>query len=150
MFGRMKGGMSGSMKCAIVVMGVVAFGLVPRADLAQDGPVRRIVGTWRARTPDGPREVVVRPDSSASYGEDTVRWRLMGDSLYLAFGDEWVGYVIQVKGTQLTISGGDLEDPMTLKRVGPATARPDSVPLPAAPPWPPKKPPATTRDRPAR
>jgi hypothetical protein len=139
MFGRMKHG--------ILVMGLTALALVPHINGAQDGPVRRIVGTWRAQTPDGPREVVVRADSSASYGEETVRWRLLGDSLFLAFGDEWVGYVIRVKGSQLTISGGDLEDPMTLKRVGPPTARPDSVAVPPAPPWPPKKPPALVRDR---
>ncbi len=131
--------MFGAMRHRIVVICAVALALVPRANLAQDGPVRRIVGTWRAQTPDGPREVVVRADSSASYGQDTVRWRLVGDSLFLAFRDEWVGYVIQVKGSRLTISGGDLEDPMTLKRVGPATARPDTVPVPPAPPWPPKK-----------
>jgi hypothetical protein len=137
------------MKCGLIVTCVTVLGLVPRPNVAQDGPVRRIVGTWRAQTPDGPREVVVRADSSASYGEDTVRWRLVGDSLFLAFGDEWVGYVIEVKGSRLTISGGDLEDPMTLKRIGPPTARPDSVPVPPAPPWPPKKTPAAARGQPA-
>jgi hypothetical protein len=119
---------------------VTVLALAPRANFAQARPGRGIVGTWRAETPDGPREVVVRPDSSASYGEDTVRWRLFGDSLFLAFGDEWVGYVIAVKGSRLVISGGDLEDPMTLKRVGPARPRPDSIPLPPAPPLEHKKP----------
>jgi hypothetical protein len=141
--------MFGGMKRGLVVACVAALGLVPRANFAQDGPVRHIVGTWRAQTPEGPREVVVRSDSSASYGEDTVRWRLVGDSLFLAFGDEWVGYVIELKGSRLTISGGDLEDPMTLKRIGPATARPDSVPVPPPPPWPPSKPAAAGRGRPA-
>ena len=84
--------MFGPMKYRVAAVGAVAvLMLVPRLELAQDGPVRHIVGTWRAQTPDGPREVVVRADSSASYGEDTVRWRLLGDSLFLAFGDVWVG-----------------------------------------------------------
>jgi hypothetical protein len=104
------------------------------AALAQGRPPRGITGTWRAQTAEGPREVVVRPDSSASYGEETVRWRLLGDSLYLAFGDEWVGYLISARGSQLTVSGGDLEEPMQLKRVGPPTPRPDTIPVPAAPP----------------
>lgn len=108
--------------------------LVASGDSFGQSAPPRITGTWRAQTPDGPREVVVRPDSSASYGEETVRWRLFADSLYLAFGDEWVGYVIQVKGSQLTISGGDLEEPMTLKRIGPPTPRPDSIPVPPPPP----------------
>jgi hypothetical protein len=111
---------------------VTALSMTPRLISAQSRP--RITGTWRAQTPEGPREVVVRPDSSASYGEETVRWRLLADSLYLAFGDEWVGYVIAVKGSELTISGGDLEEPMKLKRVGPHTPRPDSIPVPDPPP----------------
>lgn len=63
-----------------------------------------------------------------------MRWRLAGDSLYLAFGDEWVAYRISVRGSNLTVSGGDLEEPMKLKRIGPARPRPDSIPLPPAPP----------------
>jgi len=35
---------------------------------------------------------------------------------------------------KLTISGGDLEKPVTLKRVGPPTARPDTLTIPDAPP----------------
>ena len=116
-----------------VVTLVTAFSLIPQHTFGQSRP-RSITGTWRAQTPEGPREVVVRLDSSASYGEETVRWRLMADSLYLAFGDEWVGYVIAVKGTELTISGGDLEEPMKLKRIGPPTPRPDGIPVPDAPP----------------
>lgn len=108
----------------------------------------RIVGTWRAETPEGPREVVIRPDSSASYGEETVRWRLVADSVYLAFGDEWVGYVLSFKGDRMTVSGGDLEEAMILKRAGPPTPRPDSIPVPPAPPMsrPVPKVPAATAD----
>jgi hypothetical protein len=116
-----------------LVMLITLPGLSPEHAAAQSRP-RSIAGTWRAQTPEGPREVVVRPDSSASYGDETVRWRLVGDSLYLAFGDEWVGYVISARGTQMTVSGGDLEEPMKLKRVGPPTPRPDSIPVPPPPP----------------
>ncbi len=112
---------------------VLVVSLASLPSFAQDKPPR-ILGTWRAKTPDGPKEVIVRADSSASYGDETVRWRLIADSLYLAFGDEWVGYVVRVKGSELTISGGDLEDPVTLRRIGPPSPRPDSIPVPPAPP----------------
>jgi hypothetical protein len=112
-------------------MVIVSLATLP--GFAQDKPPR-ILGTWRAKTPDGPKEVIVRADSSASYGDETVRWRLVGDSLYLAFGDEWVGYVVRVKGNDLTISGGDLEDPVTLRRLGPPSPRPDGIPVPPPPP----------------
>ncbi len=128
-----KGYVSAMARLFPLVTLVTAFSVVPQLTFAQSRPAR-ITGTWRAQTPEGPREVVVRPDSSASYGEETVRWRLVADSLYLAFGDEWVGYVIAVKGSELTISGGDLEEPMKLKRVGPPTPLPDGTPVPDPPP----------------
>jgi hypothetical protein len=77
-----------------------------------------ITGTWQADTPDGPQTVVVRADSSASFGEETVRWRVSADTVYIQFGDEWVGYNFELDGDLLTLSGGDLEEPITLRRVG--------------------------------
>jgi len=91
-------------------------------------------GTWQAKTPDGPQIVVVRADSSASFGDETVRWRIVADSIFLALGDEWTVYNFVLRGRKLTLSGGDLEEPIELERVGPPTPRPDSVAVPPAPP----------------
>ena len=93
-----------------------------------------ITGTWRAETPDGPQNVIVRPDSSASLGDETVRWRVVDDSIHIALGDEWMVYAYQIARSTLTLSGGDLEEPMELHRVGPPTPRPEGVPVPHAPP----------------
>jgi len=93
-----------------------------------------LAGTWNAETPEGPRTVIIRGDSSASYGDETVRWRVIGDSIHIAFGDEWMVYRYQIKGNRLTLSGGDLEDPITLKRTGPPSPRPTGVAVPPAPP----------------
>ena len=99
-----------------------------------------ILGTWQADLKDrdrkdAPRTVVVRSDSSASYGTETVRWRIQAahDSVSLALGGEWVTYGFKLKATKLTLSGGDLDKPITLSRVGPPTARPDSIPIPPDP-----------------
>lgn len=97
-----------------------------------------IHGTWKfdlkqGDKKPGPRTVIVRPDSSASYGAETVRWRIVGDSLALALGGEWVSYRLRVKDRRLTLSGGDLTDPVTFELVGPPTPRPDSVPIPPDP-----------------
>ncbi len=91
-------------------------------------------GIWRAETPDGPQEIIVRPDSSASFGEEIVRWRLQGDSVHLAIGGEWMVYKFAIRRNTLTLSGGDLEDPLDLQRVGPPTPRPEGVEVPPAPP----------------
>jgi hypothetical protein len=94
----------------------------------------KLDGTWRAETPDGPQTVIVRADSSASFGDETVRWRIVADSIFIALGDEWMVYNFVLRGRTLTLSGGDLEEPIELERVGPPSARPDSIPVPPAPP----------------
>ena len=82
---------------------------------------------------DGPKTVMIRADSSASWGKETVRWRLREDQIMIALGGEWETYKLKLKGNRLTLSGGDLTDPITLKRVGPATPRPANVPVPPDP-----------------
>lgn len=98
-----------------------------------------IEGTWEVSLRDQnrrdvPRTVIVRADSSASWGEEHVRWRMVaGPKIMLAIGGEWEIYDVRVRGSQLTLSGGDLPDPVTLRKVGPATPRPAAVPVPADP-----------------
>jgi hypothetical protein len=105
---------------------------------AQAAAKGSLIGTWtfdlkQGPKKEGPRIVIVRQDSSASYGTQTVRWRLLGDSLALALGGEWVNYKLKLKGKRLTLSGGDLTEPVTFDLVGPPTPRPDSVEVPPDP-----------------
>jgi hypothetical protein len=102
--------------------------------LASQASLPDLSGTWRVETPDGPQEVVIRADSSASFGEDTVRWRLVADSIHIALGDEWMVYGYALRGRKVTLSGGDLEDPMELERVGPPTPLAEGVEIPPPPP----------------
>ncbi len=77
---------------------------------------------------------MVRSDSSAQFGDQVARWRVVGDSLWLTLGDGvWQVYGMKLDREKLTLSGGDLEKPVTLRRVGPPTARADSVAIPPAP-----------------
>jgi hypothetical protein len=96
-----------------------------------------VAGTWQLEKgkvkAEGPKTVVIRTDSSASWGKETVRWRLKTDQIMIALGGEWEIYQLKVKGERMTLSGGDLTDPITLRRVGPPTARPDSIPIPPDP-----------------
>jgi hypothetical protein len=105
---------------------------------AQSGPGQRrarLEGDWQAKTDDGIRHIMVRPDSSAQFGDQVARWRVRGDSIWLTLGDGvWMVYRLAVAGDKLTISGGDLEKPVTLRRLGPATARPDTLVIPDPPP----------------
>ncbi len=93
----------------IVVPGVL-FGQQTPADLS---------GSWQADMLEGPQAIVVTGDSTVSFGEETVRIRISADTIFVQFGDEWVGYNFELQGDALTLSGGDLMDPVTLRRVGP-------------------------------
>jgi hypothetical protein len=58
---------------------------------------------------------------------------VVADTVFLALGGEWIGYNYRLRGRTLTLSGGDLEEPVELRRLGPPTPRPDDVPLPPEP-----------------
>lgn len=115
---------------AAVLMGV---GIV--AASYQGGGRVHLDGTWQARSGDEIRHIIVRSDSSAQFGEEVARWRVVGDSLWITLGDGvWQVYAMKLAADKLTISGGDLEKPVTLRRVGPPMPRPDSLAIPEAPP----------------
>ncbi len=96
-----------------------------------------ITGTWRvdagADTKNGPREVIIRADSSASWGKEVVRWRLKEDKISIVLGGEWETHKIRLKDNTITLSGGGLDKPVTLRKVGPATPRPANVKIPDDP-----------------
>jgi hypothetical protein len=105
-----------------------------RPSAAQATPA--ILGTWvtEQKIQNAPATVVVRPDSSASYGTETVRWRLRGtNKILLALGGEWVEYDYRVRSGRLTLSGGDLTEAITLRRTGNPSPRPANIPVPPDP-----------------
>ena len=119
------------MRRPLILLAALAVVATPMA--AQQASV---IATWQTitQTKDGPHSVVVRPDSSASYGTQTVRWRIKAPGkILLALGGEWVEYDYKVKGDKLTLSGGDLKEAITLKRTGPPTPRADGVAVPPDP-----------------
>ena len=95
-----------------------------------------ITGTWvaKVKSKDGPQQVIIRADSSASWGKETVRWRWPSPTeIKILLGGEWETYTIELKGDKMKLSGEELDEPVTLKRVGPPGARPDSVKIPVDP-----------------
>src|SRR5213594_2745872 len=101
---------------------------------AQTSRRPRLEGKWQAKAEDEIRNIMVRSDSSAQFGDEVARWRVVGDSLWITLGDGvWQVYGMTIAGDKLTISGGDLEKPVTLRRVGPPTVRPDTLAIPEPP-----------------
>ncbi len=114
---------------------MIFVGAAPLVGQQPDGKV--LSGLWQLEKgkvkADGPKTVMIRSDSSASWGKETVRWRLKPGQIMIALGGEWETYKLKLKGDRLTLSEGDLTDPITLKRVGPATPRAANVPVPPDP-----------------
>lgn len=120
-----------------LTLALIGLGLLsapaPQRLSAQANP---LLGTWvtERKIKDAPAIVIVRADSSASYGTETVRWRLRTTGkILLALGGEWVEYDYRVRGGKLTLSGGDLTEAITLRRTGAPTPRPANVPVPGDP-----------------
>jgi hypothetical protein len=113
----------------------LAFAVVCPSALSAQAP--DLHGTWRVAAGSdvgsGPREVIIRADSSASWGRETVRWRRVENKIWIAIGGEWEIYDLRVRRNDLTLSGGDLTKAVTLRRVGPATPRPAGTAIPAPP-----------------
>lgn len=122
---------------------VKAFGLivtliaaVPTRPLAAQAGGNPLLGTWvtEKKIKNAPAIVIVRPDSSASYGTETVRWRVRTPGkILLALGGEWVEYNYRIRSGKMTLSGGDLTEAITLDRTGAPTPRPANVAVPGDP-----------------
>jgi hypothetical protein len=111
------------------------FVLPLTAAMAQTARRLHLEGDWQAKAGEEIRHIMVRTDSSAQFGDQVARWRVVADSLWLTLGDGvWQVYGMRLDGERLVLSGGDLDKPVTLRRVGRATARPDSVVIPPPPP----------------
>ena len=120
-----------------LTVALMALGLLsapaPQRLAAQANP---LLGTWvtERKIKDAPAIVIVRADSSASYGTETVRWRIRTTGkILLALGGEWVEYDYRIRSGKLTLSGGDLTEAITLRRTGAPTPRPASIPIPPDP-----------------
>lgn len=119
-------------KLALSLVGTL---VLPGLAAAQVARHVHLEGEWEAKVSDGLHYVMVRADSSAQFGEQVARWRLVGDSLWFTLGDgAWQVYGLKVAGDKLTLSGGDLDKPVSLRRVGPPTPRPAGLVIPDAPP----------------
>ena len=131
-------GLFPTQRTAVKTFGLTLFAVCALAPLRpcaaqQANP---LLGTWvtEKKIKDAPAIVIVRSDSSASYGTETVRWRVRADGkILLALGGEWVEYDYRIRSGKMTLSGGDLTAAITLRRTGGPTPRPANVAVPGDP-----------------
>ena len=120
-----------------VIVVAALIGTLSASGLAAQSGAPSPSGTWTLEKgkvkAEGPKTVVIRPDSSATWGKETVRWRIIANRIMIALGGEWETYQLKLTRDRMTLSGGDLPEAITLKRIGPHTPRPDSIPVPPDP-----------------
>src|SRR2546425_9927835 len=94
-------------RSALLALGVLAT--LTSGLGAQTAPHRpRLEGTWQAKTEDEIRNITVRSDSSAQFGDQVARWRVGADSLWITVGDGgWQGDGMQPPRGKPASSGGD-------------------------------------------
>jgi len=68
-------------RCVAVLVLLVGLGSRLAAQTAPSLHRSHLEGKWQAKTDDEIRNIMVRADSSAQFGEQVARWRIVGDSL---------------------------------------------------------------------
>lgn len=98
---------------------------------ARAGSSSPLVGTWSGNFGGEPFQLILNADGSGEM-DGPIKWQAQGSKLIITEEDGSTAYNFSVKGSKLTVSGGDLEAPLTLTRTG-ASGR-TQPPLAQAPP----------------
>jgi len=89
-----------------------------------------LVGTWSGDFAGEPFQLILNADGTGQM-DGPIQWQVQGSKLIIAEDDGSTEYKFVLKGSKLTVSGGDLEAPLTLTRAGgsgKATAPPVQAP----------------------
>lgn len=86
---------------------------------AKAGQNSALVGTWSGNFGGEPFQLILNADGSGQM-DGPVKWQAQGNKLVIIEDDGATEYNFSLKGSKLTVSGGDLEAPLTLTRTGAA------------------------------
>lgn len=84
------------------------------AGAGQNAP---LVGTWSGDFAGEPFQLILNADGTGQM-DGPIQWQAQGNKLTITEDDGATTYHFALKGSKLTVSGGDLEQPLTLTRVG--------------------------------
>jgi hypothetical protein len=93
-----------------------------------------LVGAWSGNFGGEPFQLILNADGTGQM-DGPIQWQVQGNKLVIAEDDGSTDYHFVLKGSKLTVSGGDLEAPLTLTRIGGAgKAAPPVAKAPAGKP----------------
>jgi hypothetical protein len=76
-----------------------------------------LVGTWSGDFAGEPFQLILNADGTGQM-DGPIQWQAQGNKLTITEDDGSTEYKFVLKGSKLTVSGGDLEAPLTLTRTG--------------------------------
>jgi hypothetical protein len=95
------------------------------------GQNSQLVGTWSGEFSGEPFQLILNADGTGQM-DGPIQWEAKGSTLVITEDDGSMEYKFVLKGSKLTVSGGDLETPLTLTRIGGA-GKSGSPPVAQAP-----------------
>ena len=105
----MNGRIIGRAACVgMIVLGVLG---------AMAGQSAALVGTWSGDFGGEPFQLILNADGTGQM-DGPIKWQAQGSKLVITEDDGSTMYNFALKGSKLTVSGGDLEAPLTLTRTG--------------------------------
>ena len=123
--------MKGMMRRIMPALVLCALGPVMSA---WAGSNTALVGTWSGDFAGEPFQLILNADGTGQM-DGPIQWQVQGNKLVIAEADGTMAYNFVLKGSKMTVSGGDLESPLTLTRIdGSGKAAPPVAQTPAGKP----------------
>ncbi len=110
---------------------------------APQTPASVLVGTWETHRGQSDFKLVLNADGKGSLNGLALQWQFAGGNLTLAAARGTFKYNASLAGDSLTLSGGDLKQPLVFQRAAPPNQSPglfdsggyaDTLPIPGDPP----------------
>ena len=114
------------MRRVVLLMALYVFSTGP----AWAGQNSSLVGTWSGDFGGEPFQLILNADGTGQM-DGPIQWAVQGNKLVIVEDDGSTAYTFTLKGSKMTVSGGDLEAPLTLTRAGGGGKA--AVPAPKAP-----------------
>jgi len=121
------------MKQGIILFAVLMFMVALERPPAWAAKNSALVGTWSGEFGGEPFQLILNADGTGQM-DGPIQWEAKWEQLVITEDDGSTEYTFTLKGSKLTVSGGDLEEPLTFTRIGSAGKAPPAAKMPQAPP----------------
>jgi hypothetical protein len=92
--------------------------------------IHGITGTWRNSSMGFNMDLTLKPDGKGAFDEESITYEYSGNILVVKSGGNKTTYMCMLEGNNLTLSGGDLDAPLTFTKVSAGGNLPAQTNLP--------------------